>query len=224
MAAYNGSLPEASLQGLNFQIQKTKMLRIGSDRFPLFLEQLRSDFVKLLRSPRGSKACVCYLARACPFKATGRKCAVSGYLCGPCMICRCFGWRRCCCWLSLTFKIMFVHLQQRRYPRRHLGRVSCLVGDIGVSVAVDGHSGEVCAVCRRRTVALACVYGVWQGRGLEHSSSCLLQWHLPKCTANSGSRCKATRGHEPRAFLCFCPEGLRVVKAWWVGQVRSIRV
>ena len=37
---------------------------------------------------------------------------------------------------------MFVHVQQLRYLPKHLGRVSCLVGNTRVSTAVDGNSGE----------------------------------------------------------------------------------
>ena len=123
------------------------------------------------------------------------------------LICRCIGCLRCCCWLSSTIQIMFVHVQQLRYLRKQLGRVSCLFGNTRVSTAVDGNSGEVRPVCRCRTLAFARVYGVWQSRGLEHSSSCLLPRDLPKCTANSGSRCKAAGGREPRSFLCVHPKG-----------------
>ena len=177
------------------EARRQNSMQIGSDRFPRFLEQLHL----CSRSLWGSKACKLL---PCSDMSVQERGGVTQFL-----ICRCIGCLRCCCWLSPTIQIMFVHVQQLRYLPKHLGRVSCLVGNTRVSTAVDGNSGEVRPVCRCRTLAFARVYGVWQSRGLEHSSSCLLPRDLPKCTANSGSRCKAAGGREPRSFLCVRPKG-----------------
>ena len=137
------------------EARRQNSMQIGSDRFPRFLEQLHL----CSRSLWGRKGVqVVTLFGHVRARAGG----VTQFL-----ICRCIGCLRCCCWLSPTIQIMFVHVQQLRYLRKHLGRVSCLVGNTRVSTAVDGNSGEVRPVCRCRTLAFCtCLWSLaepWTG-------------------------------------------------------------
>ena len=144
-----------SLQ-VNFQRPEQNSMQIGSDRFPCFLEQLHLCSTRLPRSLWAARRASCNLVRG------GRVTGVTQFL-----ICRCIGCLRCFCWLSPTIQIMFVHVQQLRYLRKHLGPVSCWLETLEFLRRWTATLERSVRSADAGTLAFARVYGVWQSRGLS---------------------------------------------------------